>query len=203
MLDGPLRPVKDRLLGPVVRGPARAVPPLALTALSLVGALGAAWAASQQQWIVAVVLWLLSRVADGIDGTVARHRGTASDAGGLADIVADTISYALIPLGIAAGVGTDTAWVVVAFLLASFYVNAVSWTYLAALLEKRGAGVATTEASTSTIMPRGLVEGTETIVFFTLALVWPDAAVTILAVMAAAVGVTALARLRWARGVLV
>ena len=202
MLDGPLRPVKDRLLAPVVRGPVGVVPPLVVTAVSLAGALGAAVAAWQQQWLLAVVLWLLSRVADGLDGAVARHRGTASDVGGLVDIVGDTIGYAVIPLGIAMGVGTDAAWVVVAILLATFYVNAVSWTYLAALLEKRSAGASTTNSSTSTVMPRGLVEGTETIVFFTLALAWPDAAVTILAVMAAAVGVTTIERLRWSRTIL-
>jgi phosphatidylserine synthase len=202
MLDGPLRPVKDRLLAPFVRGPVGAVPPLALTALSLAGAFGAAVAAWQQQWLLAVVLWLLSRVADGLDGAVARHRGTASDVGGLVDIVGDTVGYAVIPLGIAMGVGTDAVWVIVAILLATFYVNAVSWTYLAALLEKRSAGVPATNTSTSTLMPRGLVEGAETIVFFTLALAWPNAAVTILAVMAAAVAVTTLERLRWARRIL-
>jgi hypothetical protein len=78
----------------------------------------------------------------------------------------------------------------------------VSWTYLAALLEKRARGANATGASTSTLMPRGLVEGTETIVFFTVALAWPSSAVGVLAVMAAAVIVTILERLWWARTVL-
>jgi phosphatidylglycerophosphate synthase len=119
-----------------------------------------------------VVLWLLSRLADGLDGAVARHQGTASDGGGLVDIVADTIGYAMIPLGIAAGDRHQRAWITVAVLLATFYVNAVSWTYLAALLEKR-ARRAPPARRPAPIMPRGLVEGTETIVFFTVALAWP------------------------------
>ncbi len=108
----------------------------------------------------------------------------------------------MIPLGIAAGIDTRAAWITVAVLLATFYVNAVSWTYLAALLEKRAAGATATGASTSTIMPRGLVEGTETIVFFTVALAWSGGAVVTLAVMAVAVAVTIVERLWWARTVL-
>jgi phosphatidylglycerophosphate synthase len=165
-------------------------------------AAGAAIAAWRQVALLAVVAWLLSRLADGLDGAVARHRGRASDRGGLVDIVSDTVGYAVIPLGVAAGVDTRSGWVVVAVLLATFYVNAVSWTYLAALLEKRSVGATSTGATTSTVMPRGLVEGTETIVFFALALAWPGGAIGVLAVMAAAVGLTILERLWWARTVL-
>ena len=152
--------------------------------------------------LLAVSLWLVSRVADGLDGAVARHRGVAGDRGALVDIVFDTIGYAVIPIGIAVGIGSQTAWIIVAVLLATFYVNAVSWTYLAALLEKRHAGAAATGASTSTIMPRGLVEGSETIVFFTVALAWSGGAVGVLAAMAGAVGITVAERLWWARAVL-
>ena len=202
MLDGPLRPAKDRLLGPLTRGPLGAVPPMVVSVLALGAALGAATAASQQLSVAAVALWLISRIADGLDGALARQQQVASDAGGLIDIVFDTVGYAVIPLGVAAGVDTRAAWIVVAVLLATFYVNAVSWTYLAALLEKRNAGAAAVGASTSTIMPRGLVEGTETIVFFAVALAWPGGAVAVLATMAAAVAITIAERMWWARGVL-
>ena len=202
MLDGRLRPTKDRLLDPVTRSPLGHVPPLALSAASLVLAIGAAAAAWQQLAVLAVVAWLLSRLADGLDGAVARRGGRASDRGGLVDIVSDTIGYAVIPLGIAAGIDTRTAWITVAVLLATFYVNAVSWTYLAALLEKRAQGATATGSSTSTVMPRGLIEGTETIVFFTVALAWPSGAPTVLGVMAVAVVVTIAERSWWARTVL-
>ena len=200
MLDARLRATKDRLLDPVTRGPVGGVPPLALSAASLVLAVIAAAAAWQQIIVLAVAAWLLSRLADGLDGEVARRRGSASDRSGLVDIVSDTVGYAVIPIGIAAGVDTRAGWIIVAALLATFYVNAVSWTYIAALLEKRARGASATGASTSTVMPRGLVEGTETIVFFTLALAWPNGASAVLAVMA--VGVTTVERLWWARTVL-
>ena len=202
MLDGPLRPAKDRLLGPLTRGPLGGVPPLALSAVALAAALGAAASAWQQLTALAVALWLLSRIADGLDGLVARHHGSESDRGGLVDIVFDTIGYAAIPLGIAAGLDTRAAWIAVAVLLATFYVNAVSWTYVAALLEKRAAGATATGAPTSTIMPRGLVEGTETIVFFVVALAWPGGAAAVLTAMAAAVGITIIERMWWASKVL-
>jgi phosphatidylglycerophosphate synthase len=202
MLDGPLRPAKDRVLGPLTRSPLGRLAPLALSFVALIAALAAAIGAWQQLPAVAVTLWLTSRLADGLDGAVARHQGTASDRGGLVDIVFDTIGYAAIPLGVAAGIDTRAAWITVAVLLASFYVNAVSWTYLAALLEKRGAGATATGASTSAIMPRGLVEGTETIVFFAVALAWPAGAVAVLAAMTAAVAITIAERMWWARKVL-
>lgn len=202
MLDERLRPAKDRVLAPLTTGLLAEVPPLTLSLAALATAVGAAVAAWREFAVVAVALWLLSRLADGLDGAVARHQGTASDGGGLVDIVADTVGYAVIPLGIAAAIDTRAAWITVAVLLATFYVNAVSWTYLAALLEKRAVGAEATGASTSTNMPRGLIEGTETIVFFAVALAWPDVAVQVLAVMAVAVVVTTVERLRWALTVL-
>jgi phosphatidylglycerophosphate synthase len=202
MLDAPLRPAKDRLLGPVIRGPLGRIPPLAFSTLALMAALGAASAAWTRFAGLAVALWLLSRLSDGLDGAVARHQGTASDRGGLVDIVFDTIGYAVVPLGIAAGINSQAAWIVVAMLLATFYVNGVSWTYLAALLEKRSVGANHGGASTSTIMPRGLVEGSETIVFYTVALAWPGGALAVLGAMAAAVAVTVIERMWWARRVL-
>lgn len=202
MLDSTLRPAKDRLLAPVARGPIARVSPAGLTATSLLVAVAAGVAAWQTAWLAALALWLLSRVLDGLDGAVARYRGSASDLGGLIDIVGDTIGYAVIPLGVAAGIDTRAGWIAVAVLLATFYVNAVSWTYVAALLEKRSAGAAATGAPTSTVMPRGLVEGTETVVFFVVALVWPEVAAVVFAVMATAVGITVAERLWWARKVL-
>lgn len=198
MLDRALRPVKDRYLGPVVSGPVGRLHPTLLSTLSLLTAVGAGIAAWRQLALVAVVLWLLSRLADGLDGAVARDRGTANDLGGFVDIVFDTIGYAAIPLGVAAGIDSRAGWIVTAILLATFYVNAVSWTYIAAVLEKRGSAGGTT----SVVMPRGLVEGTETIVFFTVALAVPSIAVWVFGAMAAAVTVTVIERLWWSRSVL-
>ena len=202
MLDTALRPFTERLLAPATRSPIGRLHPTLLTLVSLTTAVGAGLAAWQRGWAVAVVLWLVSRLADGLDGVVARRRGRTSDLGGLLDIVGDTVGYAIIPIGVAAGLDTRTGWVAVAVLLATFYVNAVSWTYLSAVLEKRAAGARAVGASTSVVMPRGVVEGAETFVFFTIALAVPSAAPTVFWVMAAAVVVTVVERLWWARRIL-
>jgi hypothetical protein len=70
--------------------------------------------------------------------------------------------------------------------------------YLAALLEKRDVGAVDAGELTTITMPAGLIEGAETIVFYTLFLVFPDHAALLFQVMAVAVLFTAAQRLVWA-----
>lgn len=198
MLDSALRPVKDRLLFPLTRTAIVRLHPTLISSIGLLLSIGAAVAASQRLAVVAVLAWLAGRIADGLDGLAARESGRASDLGGLLDFTFDTIGYAAVPIGTAFGVDTRAGWIVAAILLASFYLNAVSLGYVAALLEKRGMDTATQRRATSAVLPRGLIEGTETIVLFALALAFLDASPWIWSVMAALVFVTALERLRWA-----
>lgn len=198
MLDSALRPVKDRLLAPLTKTAIVRVHPTVISVVGLLLSLGAAVAASQRLVVVAVIAWLAGRLADGLDGLAARSSGRESDLGGLLDFTFDTIGYAAIPIGVAFGVDTRAGWIVTAVLLAAFYLNSVSLGYVAALLEKRGLDAATQRRATSAVLPRGLVEGTETIVFFTLALAFIDASPWIWSVMAALVALTAVERVRWA-----
>lgn len=198
MLDSALRPIKDRLLSPLARTPIVRVHPTVISLIGLGFGLGAAVAASQRLAAVAVVSWLVGRLADGLDGLAARTSGRESDLGGLLDFTFDTIAYAAVPIGVAFGLDSRSGWIVTVVLLASFYLNSVSLGYVAALLEKRGLDAAGQRRSTSAVLPRGLVEGTETIVFFTLALAFLDASAWIWSVMAALVTITALERVRWA-----
>ena len=200
VLDSMLRPVKDRALTPLASSAIAHLHPIAISAVGLALSLGAALAASQRLAVLAVALWLLGRIADGLDGLVARATDRSSDIGGLLDFTFDTIGYASIPVGVAFGVDDRVGYIATAVLLATFYVNAVSLGTVSALLEKRSLGAAARGQPTSVSLPRGLVEGSETIVFFTVALAFPDAATTVWWVMAGAVLVTALERLRWARG---
>jgi hypothetical protein len=79
---------------------------------------------------------LASRLADGLDGAVARARGK-SDFGGYLDIVCDFAFYGAIPLGF---VLLDPAanGAAGAFLLAAFYVNGATFLGYAILAAKRG-----------------------------------------------------------------
>ena len=89
-------------------------------------------------------------------------------------------------------------WVACAVLLATFYVNTMSWTFLAAVAEKRGVGAATSGERTTVHMPTGLIEGVETIVLFTIMLAFPTHAAVLFWLMAALVAITIGQRLVWA-----
>lgn len=198
MLDLRLRPAKERLLDTVAAALAPVIGPGALTLAALtvtLGAAGAAWAGLR---LVALAGWLLGRLLDGLDGPVARKRGQASDLGGYLDMLADTIGYVAVPLGVALSIDRTAGWISVAVLLGTFWVNGISWAYLAALLEKRGAGAASTGEMTSVTMRPALVEGTETIVIFSAFIALPAASPWIFATMAALTAVNVVQRLVWA-----
>lgn len=198
MIDHALRPAKDAVLRPLVAAVPAGVPPLAITACAALAGLGAAGAVAGGWVVLAVALWLGSRVLDGLDGALARRSGADSDLGGYLDFLLDVVVYTAIPLGVAINVGGEGIWTVTALLLGAFYVNAVAWTYLSALLERRGRGAEARGEQTAVTMPRGLIEGTETIVLFSLMLAVPDWAIVIAPAMAALVLLSAAQRARWA-----
>jgi len=199
MLDLRLRPLKERLLEPAAARLARHVSANALTGTALVVTFGAAALAAAGQPIAAVAAWLTGRLLDGLDGPVARHRGAASDFGGYLDMVADTIGYAAVPIGVAVGIDGRSAWIAVSVLLGAFFINAISWSYLSAVLEKKGAGASATGEMTTITMPPALVEGTETIVLFSLFIAFPQWSTWLFAVMSALVAVNVVQRVAWAR----
>jgi phosphatidylglycerophosphate synthase len=198
MIDKALREPKESLLSPLVRGPLRQLHPNAVTIAAAVIGLAAAGAAWQGAYLLALGLWALNRVLDGLDGTMARLTGRQSDLGAYLDIVLDHLVYVAIPLGLALAAATPGAYLALALLLASFYINGASWMYLAALLEKRNAGAAARGELTTVTMPGGLVEGAETVVLFTLFLLLPGALVPLFGLMALLVLLTALQRVVWA-----
>ena len=197
MLDSTLRPVKDAVLEPLAVGPVARLHPIVVSCAALAASLGAATAAWRGAIAASVALWLLSRVVDGFDGTIARVTGRQTDLGGLLDFGFDTIGYAVIPLGLALSFDDRPTWIATAVVLGTFYVNAVSLGHVAAVLEKRDLGAAAAGQQTSTVLPRGLVEGFETIVFFTIALAFPAMAWVVWSVMAVAVIVMVAERSRW------
>lgn len=198
MFDEWFRRHKERLLAPLARWLGRFMSPLALTLLGLLVGLGAAVAASRAMWRIALVAWLLNRLIDGVDGVLARQSGTQSELGGYLDIVCDFAVYAAMPLGMALALDTRATWLASTVLLASWFVNAASWMYLAAVLEKRGAGATARGELTSVTMPRGLVAGTETVVFLALFVIVPSQYVPLAWVMAAGVVIGIAQRIRWA-----
>ncbi|MBX7233169.1 MAG: CDP-alcohol phosphatidyltransferase family protein [Caldilineales bacterium] len=173
--------------------------PNAVTLLALVIGLSAAALATRQMVALALALWLLNRILDGLDGMLARATDQRTDFGGYLDIVTDFIVYAALPIGLFLGRATAGLGVSLALLLGSFYVNAASWMYLSAILEKRRAGASARGELTTVTMPAGLVGGTETILFYSAFLIWPGALRWLFPTMAALVMMGVCQRLWWAR----
>jgi phosphatidylglycerophosphate synthase len=218
MIDKTARIIKDRLLRPTVAAIPAWVTPTMITLLSLPFGLAAAVLAGFGLTGGAVALFTVNRVLDGLDGLLARSRRSQSDLGGYLDILVDFLVYAAIPIGVWRGAGAEasrlfgptdgagaviasgaTAWPLV-LLLAVFYVNAASWMYLSAVIEKRrGAGAATDDATTTSVaMPTGLIEGTETIAFYLLFLLLPQWWAPLFLAMALATSVGIVQRVAWA-----
>lgn len=141
------------------------------------------------------IFWLLNRALDGLDGEVARRYSKQTLFGGYVDILCDMTIYALIPLALVVANPSPMAWLSVGLLLASFYINAASWMFLSAVLEKRG-GV---NERTSIAMPTGIVEGSETILFYFTFLLFPSVFTELSIAMTVVVIATIIQRIIWAR----
>ncbi|MCC5989068.1 MAG: CDP-alcohol phosphatidyltransferase family protein [Pararhodobacter sp.] len=171
MIDHKLRPLIDPPLNLMGRRLARAgLRANQVTVSGLVLGLAAAAFIAHGQFWAGLALILASRLADGLDGAVARAT-LASDFGGYLDIVADFTFYAAIPL---AFVWHDPSanGLAGAFLLAGFYVNAASFLGYAALAEKKRMQ-SRAQGEKSIYFSAGLLEGFETIAFFVLICLFP------------------------------
>ena len=69
------------------------VSPNAVTVASLVVGLAAAVVVVAISPVAGVMLWLVSRVGDGLDGVLARVAGRSSAFGGFLDITGDMAAY--------------------------------------------------------------------------------------------------------------
>ena len=201
MFDHLLRGVKDRVLAPLALL-LRGVPPNLISVAALLLGLGAAVAASRAAFGAGLALWLANRVTDGLDGTVARVAERQTDFGGYLDILLDFVVYAAIPVGFAIQSADRSVLLWAAALEGTFLVNACSWMYLSAVLEKRAAGAQARGELTTVTMPPALVAGFETVVFYALFFLLPARLELLFGLMATMVGINVVQRLVWARRVL-
>ncbi len=195
MFDPELRVVKQRLLSPLAKQVS--VSASYLTGLGFAVGLLAVMFAWQGRYGLALLAWLFNRLLDGLDGEVARVKTQQSDWGGYLDILADFVIYALLPIGLIMSNTSLSGWFALAFMLACFYVNAASWLYLSALLEKRQAK----QEITSINMPKGLIEGTETIVLYCLFILFHNYLAILYSLMGLLVIITIFQRMSWAESV--
>lgn len=142
--------------------------------------------------LLAIVLILLSRAADGLDGAVARLCGT-TDRGAFLDISLDFYFYASIPLAFAIADPAANG-LAAAVLLAAFVGTGTSFLAYAAIAEKRG--LKSPDYPTKSIYYLGgIAEGTETILCFLAMCLWPEHFAVIAYVYAALCALTSVMRI--------
>jgi phosphatidylglycerophosphate synthase len=196
MKDALLRRQKDRLLQPLVERFLAGISPNQLSVLALAPGILAAVAVFYGWYWVGLTLWLLNRTLDGLDGLVARVHGKTSDWGGYLDLLLDFVVYLLVPLAFVwAQPSAQNLWALI-FLLLSFQFNTLSWTLLSAIVEKRHK--TDTARLTTVEMPTGLIEGAETVIFFSLFFLMPGIVHLLFWIMGALVFFTVGQRIWWA-----
>ncbi len=171
--------------------------PLTLTGAGWVAGVGACVAAGFGHWMPALVLWLVNRLLDGLDGPVARRRGP-TELGGFLDIVADFSIYAGFVLAV--GIAVPDARVAALALLTAYYLSGTAFLALSSLMERRnssGADAGEPGDERSLRFVGGLAEGAETIVVYVLFCLFPSQAALIAWVFTAAVSITAAQRIAY------
>lgn len=143
---------------------------------------------------LALVLILANRLADGLDGIMARHVG-ATDRGAFLDIALDFFFYATVPLGFALAAPENA--LAAAVLICAFVGTGSSFLAFAVIAAKRGLQ-ASAFPSKGIYYLGGLTEGAETIVLFGLMCLFPAWFVPLAYGFAAACLVTTV--LRWHQG---
>ncbi|MDZ4310390.1 MAG: CDP-alcohol phosphatidyltransferase family protein [Cypionkella sp.] len=165
MIDAKLLPIQRWLL----RGPARVLARwVTADQVSVAGfVLGALTvpALALGLYGLALILLVLNRVADGLDGAIARITGP-TDRGAFLDIALDFVFYALFPLGFALADPVANA-LPAAVLIASFVGTGSSFLAFASIAARRGL-TAADYPNKGIYYLGGFTEGFETIVVFAL-----------------------------------
>ncbi|MGH6893796.1 MAG: CDP-alcohol phosphatidyltransferase family protein [Dongiaceae bacterium] len=171
MLDRAAR----RLIDPMLDGLAAVAQRRRLTAdqITIAGfafGVAAIAAIALQSYALGLLLLLINRVADGVDGALARRSG-ATDLGGFLDIVLDFIVYSGAAFAFALA-RPDHA-LAAAFLIFSFMGTGSSFLAFAIFAAKRNLN-GEAAANKSFYYLGGITEGTETILLFVFILLFPQ-----------------------------
>lgn len=197
MLDGwARRRIEPQMERMAVQLALRGVTANAVTLAAFALGLAAMAAIAFHAFILALILLLVSRIGDGLDGAIARQT-EKTDFGGYLDIVLDFAFYGAIPLGFVLADPAQNA-IAGAVLILSFYVNGASFLAYAIMAEKRGLS---TEArgEKSLFFTTGLAEASETIGFFVAFCLFPAWFPVLALIFAALCFYTALSRIVLAR----
>ena len=166
----------------------------ALTLIGFLVGMSAAVAIAFEAYIAGLVMLLISRLMDGLDGAVARET-TPTDRGGFLDITLDFLFYASIPLAFAIANPAQNA-LPAAVLLAAFIGTGSSFLAFAIVAEKNRIA-STAFPNKSFYFLGGLTEATETIVALSAMCLWPEAFPLIAYGFAVLCAITIVMRIGW------
>ncbi len=171
-----------------------------LTGAGLILGIGSAAAAAGTWWWLSLSLWLVSRLADGLDGPLARLRRARdpdrsdAGAGGFFDITADFVVYGSTVVGVASGATTayGAPWWPFLLVLLTYYVNGTAFLAFSSIAERSGRAL---DDGRSLSFLGGLAEGAETILVHSLWLIFSAQAWQIALVWAAVVFISSAQRM--------
>jgi len=140
---------------------------------------------------IALSFFILNRIFDGIDGTMARHT-KPTDLGGFYDIISDFLIYALLPFGFI--LFNNDNFLSMSLLLTSFIGTSSTFLTAAWIVEKNKIQISQLSKK-SFYYSEGLIEGTETIFLFILMFIFYDVASIIAWIFAALCFITVVLRI--------
>ncbi len=172
MLDRALRKIIEPSLDKVgLRLAKVGISANSITLFSLLIGIAAAISIAANWFILGLFLIVISRIGDGLDGAVARAT-SKTDFGGYLDITLDFLFYGTIVFGFIIANPSANA-IIGAFLLVSFFFNGSSFLGFAILAEKHKMQTKK-QGEKSLYFSDGLLEGSETIIFFLILCIWPN-----------------------------
>ncbi len=172
MLDAVARRLIDPPLTRAARLLVRArISPDSITLSGFAIGLAALPLLATEHYLAALLALALNRLADGLDGAVARLARQASDRGGFLDIVCDFLVYSAVPFGFALGRPEEA--LAAAFLIFSFVGTGSSFLAYAIVAAKRGM-TTSLRGEKSLYYLGGLTEGTETVALLISVCLFPD-----------------------------
>ncbi|MCL4847148.1 MAG: CDP-alcohol phosphatidyltransferase family protein [Acidobacteria bacterium] len=165
MFDEPVRAWFPRVARPLVAALARAgLTPNQVTWFAAALGLAAAGCVATGYTLTGLGVWVVSRVADGLDGALARATGAKSPFGGYLDITLDMLAYAAMVVGFAfANPQHGLAW---ACILAGYVVAITTTLALSNAAAETGQTVSGTNRTFQ--FTRGVAEAGETTVMYVL-----------------------------------
>ncbi len=193
MFDRAMRKIFDPYLNIIAKQFAKAG--ISANAISLFGlsiGLAAAVSIAASWFVLGLIFIIISRIADGLDGAVARVT-KSTDFGGYLDISVDFLFYGAIVFGFIISNPSANA-IVGALLLVAFYFNGATFLGYAILAEKYKLKTDKNDEK-SLYFSEGLLEGSETILFFIVICIWPSIFPMLALIFAALTFFTAIMRI--------